>query len=159
MLPPACEAGDVGRRSSAKIAPPTVVVLADDSVRVVRAGRRRRVRDEPVPLAQFSPTAYSGTALPVEAQTPAPAQCCKYRTLPSIWVVSSTLEDAGFQPTSEDDHDFNILWVAKSRLELPTALPNLHPKLGLERLLADLRPHQRVNHYPGELLQQDMVVW
>jgi hypothetical protein len=139
------------------VALPTVVVLPEESVRVVApAGRRRRVpaptTDAGVPLARFGPTAYSGSVLPVEALTAPPPHCCKYRTLPGIWVVSSTLEDAGFQPTTEDDRDFNMLWVAKSRLELPTVLPNSHPKLGLVRLLATLRPHQRVNHYPGDIL-------
>ena len=138
------------------VALPTIVVLPEQSVRVVAPGRRRRVpaptTDADVAFARFAPTAYSGSALPLEAQTAAPPHCCKYRTLPGIWVVSSTLEDAGFQPTTEDDRDFNMLWVAKSRLELPTALPNSHPKLGLVRVLAGLRPHQRVNHYPGDTL-------
>jgi hypothetical protein len=141
-LPPSC--------TTAASVTPTVVVLPNEAIRVVPRARRRRVScSEPVTLARFAPTEYPGKELPAEAEAPAPADCCKYRTLPQIWVVSSTLEDQGLTSTTEADRDFNVLWVAKARLEIPTALPNTAPKLSLEKVLAGLRPHQRVNHFPG----------
>ena len=134
----------------------TVVVLPAAAVTVLP---RKAVRTEPA-LAEFAAAPWAGK-MPQSPPAQAPADCLKFRTMPSygLWVVSRTLEDAGFVATSNGDRDFNLLWVARaviSTAEQEAASPRELQELAsvmvtLERILPGLRPHQRVNHYPGTM--------
>ena len=89
----------------------TVVVLPAAAVTVLP---RKAVWTEPA-LAEFAAAPWAGK-MPQSPPAQAPADCLKFRTMPSygLWVVSRTLEDAGFVATSNDDRDFNLLWVARA---------------------------------------------
>ena len=134
----------------------TVVVLPAAAVTVLP--RKAVWTDGGPALAEFAAAPWAGK-MPQSPPAQAPADCLKFRTMPSygLWVVSRTLEDAGFVATSNDDRDFNLLWVARgviSTAEQEAASPRELQELAsvmvtLERILPGLRPHQRVNHYPG----------
>ena len=138
----------------------TVHVLSSEAVTVLGPPHRRK----PAALARFAAIPWSaelprppgsqkgkeqgGKQQGARSKEAAPA-CCKYQAAP--WVVARTLEAAGFQPTTEEDADANVLWVVRARLEMDAPLLSTASSLGMEGLLPLLRPHQRVNHFPGTI--------
>ena len=110
---------------------------------------------------QFSTCSWPGKIAAMEPTAAAGSEVLKYRSFPNVWVVSRTMEEAGLVVTSKDDDEFNVLWVAKTLAIKPKGKDETH--MGGSRpssphiqtlldILAELRPSQRVNHYPGTSL-------